>query len=220
MSKGLMKRPTPNFVVEVRRQRRSTNEGSKSWLEEPRFARAAASAGAFPSAAALFEPEPKPTAVVEAPPPPPRRILPSLVETVAPPPEEPAPTPRRTRERAASLPAPKVRFRADRTAAQPAPPIELALAETAHVSHRPKPVQRKAAAPKAPPPLPVALVEPPAAARPAARIAPAGEEGALPADPRPESRQTRHRRILERYVHGGEFKPGEGWKRRQKMRRE
>jgi hypothetical protein len=211
MSKGLMKRPTPNFVVEVRRQRRSTNESPKSWLEEPRFARAAASAGAFPSAAALFEPELK-TPVVEAPPQPQRRILQSLVETVVAPPDEPALAPRRARERAASEPA--RRIKAERAAAEPAPPIQAALVEAPLAPRPAKPAIRKAAEPKKAPPLLVAPVEPPVAALPVE------EPGASPADARAGQRQTRHRRILERYVLGGELKPGEGWKRRQQMRRD
>jgi hypothetical protein len=212
MSKGLMKRPTPNFVVEVRRQRRSTNESPKSWLEEPRFARAAASAGDFPSAAELFEPELK-APIVEAPPPQ-RRILQSLVETVVPPPEEPAAPTRRARERTASEPAPRMRVKAERPATEPAPPIQAALVEAPLPPRRAKPAARKAAEPKKAPPLLVAAIEP------AVTVRPLEKPDASPADARAGQRQTRHRRILERYVLGGELKPGEGWKRRQQLRRD
>jgi hypothetical protein len=185
-----MKRPPPTFVVEIRRQRRSTNAGAKTWLAAPPLAFPASGPGRPSGAAALFEAEAKAPPAPEAPPSRPRgRILPSLadLEPVAPPVEEAAASPRRGRK--SSAPTPKPRRKAKVASRAAKPKREAAPAET---------LAGVLAA--------LALAE----AKPAAAAAAPENATAEPAG----TRQTRHRRILERYVLGAELKPGERWKRR------
>ncbi len=107
-----MKRPPPNFVVEVRRQRRSTNSGAKAWLTEPTLSGAASASERHLGATALFEAERKaPTAAETTPSRPQGRILPSLadVEPIAASLDEAAAPPRRKRESFAPTAKPKTR---------------------------------------------------------------------------------------------------------------
>ena len=184
-----MKRPHPPFVVEVRKQRRSTNGNAKSWLTESRFA------GAITETAAAFDP----LARFEAPPAPPveapaetaparptGRILPSLID-LAPTDlaaEEAAP-PRRGRRGAASATR-----KAKRETRREAEPANAPAAEESEAA-----LDAVAAAARA-----SAALE--------ARAATSAGQGDEP------TRPDRHRRVLERYVFGGARKPGQRWKRR------
>jgi hypothetical protein len=193
-----MKRPPHTFVVEVRRQRRSTNSNGKGWLTEPTPALSERYAGA----AALFEAERKaPPAPAAAAARPQGRILPSLVDVEPSPPafEEEAAPPRRKRERPAAASKPKTRAKKE-TGRELAP------------RRRPAPTAIEQPGPSAPP---RSFEEPAAAWRGI------GETDAVVAA-RPEAaaaersgeRQARHRRIMERYALGVELKPGERWKKR------
>ncbi|MBV8663365.1 MAG: hypothetical protein JO107_09710 [Hyphomicrobiales bacterium] len=234
-----MKRPPHHFVVEVKRQRRATNAVGKSWLDDPRFAAAAAEAV---GAVGLLELEPKfeetkPATLEPASSRPAGRILPSLVE------DEPVASveivePRRKRERkleAAVRPAePALPTPAEPALLhdEPAPAVEavavltepVAKARTVRKAHKPKkPVVAAEDSMPEPAPQPrseeaiKALAEALAARAVGEFRADAAEEDA-PADRR-EARQARHRRILERYVRGGEGKPGQRWKLRLQKRR-
>ncbi|MGO4872620.1 MAG: hypothetical protein ACLPGW_18785 [Roseiarcus sp.] len=210
-----MKRPPPSFVVEVRRQRRSTNSGGKSWATEPALVDATRMAGRHPGAAALFEPEPKaPLAAPAAPPRPQGRILPSLadIEPVTQPAEEAAAPPRRKREYLGAARKPK-------TAPEPRPKKESGWKITTPSPRSfeessiglwmrgdgPAEGKAKAASPSAQSELQVPTAQPRPVAEAPAQTAPAESVGA---------RQARHRRIMERYALGGELKPGQRWKRR------
>jgi predicted component of type VI protein secretion system len=185
-----MKRPPPTFVVEFRRQRRSTNADAKTWSAPPPLAYPASGPGRPSGAAALFEAEAKAPPAPEASPPRPRgRILPSLadLESVAPPVEEAAASPRRRRKSSAPTPKPARKAKVASPSAKPKREVAPAEAPPGVVATR-------------------ALVEAmPAATDAASENATAERAGA---------RQARHRRILERYVLGAEIKPGERWKRR------
>ncbi len=240
-----MKRPPHHFVVEVKRQRRSTNAVGKSWLDDPRFAAAAAEAA---SAVGVLELEPKleetKPAAPAAPSRPSGRILPSLVEVELPslvevePEPEPVeivePPRRRERKVEAALQAAEALFSSrgepDLGPPDPAPPALETLAFVAEPVAK-VPATRKAkktkkptaAAPEAAPQslgvkaLAEALTARAARAVGELRVEAAEEEGSS-AD-RAERRQARHRRILERYVRGAEAKPGQRWKLRLQKRR-
>lgn len=198
-----MKRPPHHFVVEVRRQRRSTNGSSKSWLEEPRFAAAVAS-----------EPAPGPIVFDAKPPPviparPQGRILPSLTEAAPIVAIEPAEPLRRGRPRTkidSELGALPQRRRAA-VRADLAAPVEAPVArEEVKIPAAPQePPRRDAPTVRA---LAKAL-----AARALSQERPEPRDE-LPQADQTEARQARHRRILERYVHRAALKPGERWKRR------
>lgn len=227
-----MKRPPPAFVVEVRRQRRSTPTGAKGWVTELAFADAVSGSERHPGAAALFEVERRPPPAAEtAPSRPQGRILPSLtdIEPVAPPFEEPAASPRRKREGFAPAAKPKAtpKTRAKREtsvefAAPSSSPSRRSFEEPsvewrANGGAKPE-AERSAKSPSrsAKPRGRVAKAEPLAAsalpkAEPAV-VLEAAPDNAAP--DRADARQTRHRRILERYVLGAELKPGERWKLR------
>jgi len=206
-----MKRPPPSFVVEVRRQRRSTNSGGKSWATEPALVDVARTEGRHPGAAALFEAERKAPAAAPPPPRPQGRILPSLadVEPVAPPAEEAAASPRRKRESLgpAHKPKPALKPRTKKESERKiATPSLRSFAESvgswtrdwmAEEAEAPSPgAQSERAAPTA---------QPRAVANVMSETAPAERAGAT---------QSRHRRIMERYALGGDLKPGQRWKRR------
>jgi len=91
-----MKRPPRSFVVEVRRQKRPSNEAAPSWTEEAlKSTRPGAERPTRPA-----EPAPAPAPAAAAPSePPPRtgRILPSLVEAPPPAPAAKAPKPAKAR---------------------------------------------------------------------------------------------------------------------------
>jgi hypothetical protein len=239
-----MKRPPPNFVVEVRRQRRSTNTGGKGWLTEPALSGAAAGSERHLGATALFEAERKAPSAVETPQSRPQgRILPSLadIEPIAAPFDEAAARPRRKRESFAPAAKPKTRTKKDsgrefappeRSAPAGAPPslrsLEEPSVEFRTVASRAPGGTTAGARPKAKTPSPGAKSKREAAAAQAlasalaARAVVAAEPAALPADAslenaaadRGEARQARHRRIMDRYVLGAELKPGQRWKRR------
>ncbi len=230
-----MKRPPPTFVVEVRRQRRSTNSSGKAWLAEPPLAGAAAGPERHPGAAALFEAEPKASLAAETPPPsrPQGRILPSLADIapIASPLEEAPARPRRKREGLA-LPS-KAKTRTKKGAGREfAPPSRQSFEEPAVAWPAPGGTAAEAAPKVKAPSRPAKSKRKVVAARPlparAVAVAVAvAEPAALPeasvdnatAD-RAGARQARHRRILDRYVLGAELKPGERWKRRlQKARK-
>ncbi|HYA74501.1 MAG TPA: hypothetical protein VEF36_15225 [Roseiarcus sp.] len=227
-----MKRPPPAFIVEVRRQRRSTNTGGKGWFTESALSGAGAGSQRHLGATALFEPERKAPAALEAPQPRPQgRILPSLadIEPIASRFEEAAAPPRRKRESLGPAAKPKAR-----TKKEPSREFAPSLRSFEEPS-----VEFRAAAPRAPGKAadagPKARPSPPAA-KPkrevataqalasalAARAIAAAKPAAVPADAanedatalRSEARQARHRRIMDRYVLGGEAKPGRRWKRR------
>ncbi len=221
-----MKRPPHNFVVEVRRQRRSTNADGKGWLAEP----APGLTERHPGAAALFEPERKASpAPAPAPARPQGRILPSLVdvEPSAPDVEEAAAPSRRRRESSAVAAKPKTRTKKE-TSRDFAPPRRSAPADIEQASATAPPrvlaepsagwrgfgeAGAKAAAKS---PRKIAKAEP-LAARAATAAAPhAASEASLENAPaeRAGERQARHRRIMERYALGAELKPGERWKKR------
>jgi hypothetical protein len=125
-----MKRSPPTFVVEVRRQRRSTNSGGKAWLAEPTLPGAASRSGRLSGAAAPFEGDPKAPPAAETPPSRPQgRILPSLADIapIASPFEEPAAPPRRRRESIAPTAKPKTRTKKD-SGGEFAPPRRSASA--------------------------------------------------------------------------------------------
>jgi len=203
-----MKRPPHNFVVEVRRQRRSTSANGKGWLAAPALALSERHAGA----AALFEAERKP-APAAAPPParPQGRILPSLVdiEPSAPALEEASAPPRRKRENPAAAAKPKTRAKkeASRKLAPPRVFQEPAVGWRG--------LDETVAAAGAKPARKIAKAEPFAAraSEPEAVAAPEATLEKAPAE-RAGERQARHRRILDRYVLGAELKPGERWKKR------
>jgi hypothetical protein len=232
-----MKRPPPTFVVEVRRQRRSTAAGAKTWVTASPLGYPASGPERPSGAATLLEAETKPPPAPEAPPPRPRgRILPSLadLEPVAPPFEEAAASPRRRRKSSAPTPKPKTRTRrdADRQIAPSLRSFEAFAVEPRAVGPRwrgataAEPKQKaETASPGAKPKREAATAESlagPLAARALADAMPAA--AAAPSEnataERAGARQARHRRILERYVLGAELKPGERWKRRlQKARK-
>ena len=224
-----MKRPPPTFIVEVRRQRRSSNAGAKTWLAAPPLAYPAPVPGRPSGAAALFEAEAKAPLAPEAPPARPQgRILPSLadLEPIAPRFEEAAASPRRRREGSAATPKPKRRTKKD-AGREIAPPFWSASTEIEETGGTaPEPGRKaKIASPGARPKREVATAKAPAglrAARALAEAMPAVADAASE-NATAESagaRQARHRRILERYVLGAEIKPGERWKRRlQKARK-
>ena len=210
-----MKRPPHHFVVEVRRPRRSTTTSTKSWLEDPRFA--AATGGGFDdaplAAEAAFAVAP---AAPAAPARPQGRILQSLAEPEAPVEIEEPPRRRRRKseidggiaEHEEALPK-AARLRP----AEPPPP-----AKTRAVRKKPKIVAKASDAPASPaPPMrddaAVAALAKVLAARALGETRPEPSDDPTLAD-RAEARQARHRRILERYVHGAPLKPGERWKRR------
>jgi hypothetical protein len=218
-----MKRAPPTFVVEVRRQRRSANGIGKAWSAEPPPAGSTRHAGA----AALFEAEPKPPLAAEPPlaeaPPaaparPQGRILPSLadVEPSAARYEEAAAPPRRKRDGLAATG--KFTTRRKKDPGRQIAPSALSFEETRSVAERTAATPARAAPAK----RKLARVEP----RPTLAVA-AAKPAAIPEAPlenaaadRAGARESRHRRILERYVRGGELKPGERWKRRlQKTRK-
>ena len=230
-----MKRPPPAFVVEVRRQRRSTNTGGKGWLTEPALSGAAAGAERHLGATALFEAERKAPPAAETPPSRPQgRILPSLadIEPIASPFEEAAAPPRRKRESFGPAAKPKTRTKKEfeprnsrRRLLDPSRNLPSNSGPSRRgrpAGRRPRPGQRprrrrRARNPSArsrrPKPSPApsrrARSSPP---EPAAVPADASLENAT-AD-RGEARQARHRRIMDRYVLGAELKPGRRWKRR------
>jgi hypothetical protein len=204
-----MKRPPHHFVVEVRRQRRSTNGSGKSWLENPRFSAAVAS-----ETAAAVVPEAKPAETPPASIRPQGRILPNLAEIVpvaAPETAEPAPRRRRRVEpdsEPVARPSPsRTLVRAD-VMAQPAPRAARKAPKNAAEPHQPPPREAEAIET-----LANALA---AQALSKARPEPCGESSQSDVA---EARRARHRRILERYVHGAALKPGERWKRRAKERK-
>lgn len=190
-----MKRPPHTFVVEVRRQRRSTNSDVKAWSAEPPFA----------DAPALVEAEPKAPIAAEAPPSRPQgRILPSLVdlEPIAPPVEDAAASPRRRRGGLAPTPKPKTRAKPDWGGKSPPPGPSAAAPKR----------KTDIAAPRANAERRAGVLATLAVAEDDPGLPDAGSRSAT-AEP-DGARQARHRRILERYVLGAEIKPGERWKRR------
>jgi hypothetical protein len=205
-----MKRPPHSFVVEVRRQRRSPNSGEKSWAADPALTGAAAAFERSPGAAALFAPEPK-----AARPPEPAslrptgRILPSLadLEPVAPPVAAAAPAPQfepealKPARKPRAKPQPKSRKAPDREAATP---FLWPFDESAPASEA-----RGATAAKA-----VTKAEAPRGAAIAPRPASLGQALEAAADDDETDRNTRHRRIMDRYVRGSDLRPGLRWKRR------
>ncbi len=217
-----MKRPPPTFIVEVRRQRRSTHADAKTWAAPP-LAYPASGPGLPSGAAALFEAEAKAPPAPEAPPSRPQgRILPSLsdLEPIAPRFEEGAASPRRRRERSAPTPKPKTRTKKDagREIAPPGRSASTAIAEAGGTAPEPG-HKAKIASPGARPKREAATAEALAGLLAARALAEA--KSVLPdaasenaTTERAEARQARHRRILERYVLGAEIKPGERWKRR------
>jgi len=88
--------------------------------------------------------------------------------------------------------------------------IEAVPATAPAAITRPAPVKPRAQRrrPRAAPPAPVRVVEPPPVA---VAPEPAAEPAPQAVDP---GRAARHRRILARYVFGDALKPGERWKRR------
>ncbi len=88
-----------------------------------------------------------------------------------------------------------------------APPVEVVAAAA-----KPAPVKtrapRRPRRPAAPIPPPIAFVEPVAIVLTRPPVAELAKEPARPGG------SARHRRILARYVFGGDLKPGERWKRR------
>ena len=208
-----MKRPPHHFVVEVRRPRRSTTTSTKSWLEDPRFA--AATGGGFDdvplAAEAAFAVTP---AAPAAPVRPQGRILQSLAEPAATIEVEEPPRRRRGRpeiDAALGEALPKVaRLRPSR-AETPAP------AKIRAARKKPKAVAKAPDAPARPTPVrdaeAVQALAKVLAARALGEARPEASEGPEVID-RAEARRARHRRILERYVHGAPLKPGERWKRR------
>ncbi len=229
-----MKRPPPAFVVEVRRQRRSTNTGGKGWLTEPALSGAAAGSERHLGATALFEAERKAPTAAETPPSRPQgRILPSLadLEPIASPFEEAAAPPRRKRESFGPAAKPKTRTKKDssREFAPPSPrSFEESSVEFRAVASRAGGGTTAEAGPKAKARSPgakskreVATAQALASSL-AARAIVAARPAAVPADAslenatadRSEARQARHRRIMDRYVLGAELKPGRRWKRR------
>jgi hypothetical protein len=227
-----MKRPTPHFVVEVRRQRRSTTATGKSWLDDPRFAEAAAGGTMI----APIEFEPRPTLPESQALRPAGRILQSLAEAepVAEPEAEEPPRKRRRRAEFDEQPAVRRAPASERKAhasERKAPTPEPEEAKPEAIAPEPIRIETAARA-KAPAPRkvrkPAAAAHVPAPQRDAAtvnalahalaaravsevRTEPAAE---LSQADRAEARQARHRRILERYVHGAELKPGQRWKGR------
>ncbi len=214
-----MKRPTPTFVVEVRRQRRSANSNGKAWLAEPAQAGALAGSERHPGAAALFEAERKASSPAKAPPSRPQgRILPSLadVEPTAPRFEEAEAPQRRKRE---SLGA--TRKLKSETKTEPgrelAPPVRSPDAPMREVravralKARSQTAKSKSKVTKAEPVVTPLAARTVAAAQPAAIPEAPPDEAAVE---RAGARLARHRRILERYVLGSAPKPGERWKRR------
>jgi hypothetical protein len=217
-----MKRPPPHFVVEVRRQRRSTNGHTKSWLEDPRFAAAAAEAVAATADAAplVLELEPK----LEARPAPPLRpsgrILPSLAEIE---PLEPLGTmeiaepPRKRQRKLEETPRP-VEIEASTPDPEPEP-LALVPAPRQKVPARRRTATVEKAVEVAPQPAPpregaiVRALADALAARAVSESEKRPEPDALQVQ-RLETRQARHRRILDRYVRGVESKPGKRWKSR------
>jgi hypothetical protein len=127
-----MKRPPPTFIVEVRKQRRSTSENGKSPLAGPGFARPAPPPQAAP--AVVGAPPAPPSDAAATPPRPTGRILPSLVD-LAPAPSAAAATPRRKRESLAATrkprktPQTRATPEADRGGAPPRGPAAEAIAE-------------------------------------------------------------------------------------------
>jgi hypothetical protein len=224
-----MKRPPPHFVVEVRRQRRSTNGHPKSWLDDPRFAAAAAEAVAAAAEAVagplVLELEPKLEAKPAAPPPAPLRpsgrILPSLaeiepVETI-----EIADPPRKRQRKLEAAPLP-IEIEAPTPDPEPEPvPLVAAPRRKAPVRRRTATVEKAAEVALQPaPPREGAIIRVLADALAARAV---NEKRPEPvAEPsqveRLEARQARHRRILDRYVRGIEPKPGKRWKTRLQKR--
>jgi hypothetical protein len=207
-----MKRSPPSFVVEVRRQRRSTNSDRKSWAVEPALADAALGSGRLAGASALFEPEPKtPPPPASAPPSrPPGRILPSLadIEPVAPPAETATASPRRKRESLGPPRTPKTKPRTNKGADREfAPPSRPSFAGSSARGGATADAGRKT---KAPPPVVEPKREIAPTQPPAVRDLAPESAAAAPG----EARQARHRRIMDRYVRGAEPKPGQHWKRR------
>ncbi len=213
-----MKRPPPHFVVEVRRQRRSTNGQAKSWLEDPRFAAAAAEAVAAPL---VLELEPKLETKPAVPPPAPLRpsgrILPSLAEIepvgtieIAEPPR------RRPRKLEAVLQPIEIET--------PTPDPEPELVAPVATPHQKVPARRRTAtvekaaevAPQPAPPREGAIIRALADALAARAVNEKRPEPVAESSQaeRLEARQARHRRILDRYVRGVEPKPGQRWKGR------
>jgi hypothetical protein len=184
-----MKRPHPPFVVEVRKQRRSTNGNGKSWLTESRFAGAITETAGASDPLARFEAPPAPpaeTPAETAPARPTGRILPSLID-LAPTglAAEEAEPPRRGRRGAASA-----KRKAKRETPRETEPTNAPAAEHSEVA-----LDAVAAAARASAALEIG----------AATSAGQGDE------PR---RPDRHRRVMERYVFGGVRKPGQRWKLR------
>jgi hypothetical protein len=216
-----MKRPPPAFIVEVRRQRRSTNTGGKGWLTESALSGAGAGSQRHLGATALFEPERKAPAAVEAPQPRPQgRILPSLadIEPIASRFEEAAAPPRRKRESLGLAAKPKARTKKEpsrefapslRSFEEPSVEFRAAAPKAGSSSPAAKPKREVATAQALASALAARAI---AAAKPAPVPVDAANENAT-AD-RSEARQARHRRIMDRYVLGGELKPGRRWKRR------
>ncbi|HEY1944191.1 MAG TPA: hypothetical protein VGH40_18920 [Roseiarcus sp.] len=213
-----MKRPPPHFVVEVRRQRRSTNGQAKSWLDDPRFAAAAAEAIAAPL---VLELEPKLETKPAAPPPPPvrpaGRILPSLAQI------EPVETielaePARRRQRKLEPAPPPVKLEALRPDPEPEP-VALVAAPRQKIPARRRPATVEKApevAPQPAPPREGAIIRALADALAARAVSEKRPDPVAEASQveRREARQARHRRILDRYVRGVEPKPGKRWKSR------
>ncbi len=228
-----MKRPPPAFVVEVRRQRRSTTTGGKGWLTEPALSGAAAGSQRHLGATALFEPERKAPAAVEAPQPRPQgRILPSLadIEPIASRFEEAAAPPRRKRESLGPAAKPKARTKKEsshefapslRSFEEPSVEFQAVAPRAPRGAAADAGPKAKSSSPGAKPKREVATAQALASAL-AARAIAAAKPAAVPADAakenatadRGEARQARHRRIMDRYVLGGELKPGRRWKRR------